>query len=719
MRNRGYKELMRIALVAVLVAGAWADALQRDPLIQAPSDPDELDAWRAELHGWREKARNELDYDGSAYGRPEFAWVPSCYAVCFLMVYDQRFFDVSKGQYLIDEFLQGAMDEFGGFDGVVLWHAYPRLGFDERNQFDFYRDLPGGLEGLRRAVGRFHEKAVKVFINYNPWDTGTRREPQSDMDTLVAIIRDIEGDGIFLDTMASANTELREMLDAVRPGVALESEGQLPFQRIHDHQMSWAQWFSVHDGDAPGVLRNKWFERRHMLHQIHRWEDDHSGESHLAWMNGSGMLIWENVFGSWKGWTARDKSIVRMMLPIQRRFVDVFTSEDWTPLIPTLQPGVYASRWEHEGLRLWTLVNRTEQTISGALLRVSRTPGAAYYDLMAGETACMEVSGNESILSGTLRPRGIGALAAGDAHAMGGGLDAFLASQAALNAQYDDDPTIASRTAKLTDVIRTTLYSADRLPAGMVAIPAQAFEMKVTFRIRECGFYDSQPDMLFTHSSLFGEGRLHEMRTFDLGDPLLTPYAMDETLVTNQQYYEFLADSGYTPQNARSFLKHWVDGKPPAGKEDHPVVYVSLEDARAYANWASKRLPTEAEWQYAAGGTRGLTYPWGDAWRDGVCNGDEEETSPVKAFPEGRSPFGCYDMCGNVWEWTESERSDGRTRFCMLRGGSYYKAEGSEWYAEGGPHPCNYAAKFLLLWPGLDRCSTIGFRCVVDLAQNR
>ena len=92
------------------------------------------------------------------------------------------------------------------------------------------------------------------------------------------------------------------------------------------------------------------------------------------------------------------------------------------------------------------------------------------------------------------------------------------------------------------------------------------------------------------------------------------------------------------------------------------------------------------------------------------------EPLPASApIPAGRSPFGLYDLCGNTWEWIESERTDGHTRFCILKGGSHFKAEGSDWYAGGGPQSNQHAEKFLLMWPGLDRCGTIGFRCVVDM----
>jgi formylglycine-generating enzyme required for sulfatase activity len=197
----------------------------------------------------------------------------------------------------------------------------------------------------------------------------------------------------------------------------------------------------------------------------------------------------------------------------------------------------------------------------------------------------------------------------------------------------------------------------------------------------------------------------------------LRPYAIGLTPVTNAQYAQFLRASRYRPKHPENFLKHWRQAAPPAGQQDHPVVYVDLEDARAYASWAGKRLPTEEEWQYAAQGPDGRRYPWGNEMKPGLCNaGQTGATTGVTAFPEGRSPFGCYDMCGNTWEWTESERSDGRTRFCIIRGGAFYHAKGSVWYMDGGPQPCDFAAKFLLMWPGLDRCATVGFRCAADMA---
>ena len=671
-------------------------------MIPAPSDPAQWPAWREALRHWRDEARTKLNYSDALYQRKDFAWVPSCFACGFVMAGDETFFDRRLGAYRVADFLNEAQREFGGFDAVVLWHAYPRIGADARNQFDFYRDLPGGLDGLRVVVRELHARGVKVFIDYNPWDTGTRREGREDLDALAGLVGALEADGIFLDTMNRGAAEFRAKLDAVRPGVALEGEIALPLANLHDHHLSWAQWFN--DSAAPGVLRNKWVERRHIQHQIKRWDRDHSGELHVAWMNGSGVLVWENVFGSWVGWCERDKSILRAMLPILRGFDPFFTSEQWTPLVPTEKKDVYASLWEARGLRLWTLVNRATTAAQGGLLRVEARPGERYYDMVAGREIKAAPQDGRVMLDGAIGGRAIGCLFATTQNPLPKGFDEFLASQRATNARAGFETAPNLRETIVVPAKRTQPAKASA--KGMAPVIGFKGEMTVEFRVRECGFHDSNSSP---------GNHLHQIGRFSRR-VTLSPYAMDIVPVTNAQFALFLEKSHYKPKYLENFLKHWQNGMVPPRLADHPVVYVDLDDARAYAAWAGKRLPTEDEWQFAAAGPKALRYPWGNTMEPGRCNdGGSGGTTPVTQFPRGRSPFEIYDLCGNVWQWTESERSDGRTRFCILKGGSFYRAKGSDWYFDGGPQANQHGAKFLLMWPGLDRCATIGFRCVEDL----
>ncbi len=702
--------LPKLGIPLIARAENAASDLGIDNIIHAPAAPGDWPAWRERLARWRAETRKKLRYDDSFYGRKEFAWAASDFACCLAMMCDLTFYDPPSGSYQVDALLDRGRKKFGGYDSIILWHAYPRIGFDERNQFDFYRDMPGGLEGLRDLTRQLHARGVKVFIDYNPWDTGTRREGKPDVDALAEMVKAIEADGILLDTMKQAGEAFRTKLDQTRPGVVLESELVLPLKAIEDHHMSWAQWFK--DSQVPGVLKNKWYERRHMQHQIKRWDDDHTAELQTAWINGSGMMVWENVFGSLKLWSPRDRSILRSILPIQRRYHRLFAGEGWKPLVPAAPAGVYASLWHGNALRLWTLVNRTDKPVEGRLQAVE--PGnrpQRWFDLIAGREIVPVTSAAGLRVSVPLGPRGVGAVVAGDDAALGRDFATFLAAQRKVAAEADFSPRPPMRRPRLKPVAPTRKYQRDKVPAGMVPIDVdRRLEMRSTITSRECGFY-VEP---FGHDAL----RKHKQPIEQVRKVRLRPYAIDLTPVTNAQFAKFLEASGYRPKHTENFLKHWRNGKPPQGREDHPVVYVDLDDARNYARWAGKRLPTEEEWQYAAAGPKALPYPWGSQMKSGCCNaGATGGTTPVNAFPEGRSPWGCYDMCGNTWEWTQSQRSDGRTRFCILKGGSWYRAAGSHWYADGGPQPTRHAAKFLLMWPGLDRCSTIGLRCVVDMAE--
>ncbi len=161
-------------------------------------------------------------------------------------------------------------------------------------------------------------------------------------------------------------------------------------------------------------------------------------------------------------------------------------------------------------------------------------------------------------------------------------------------------------------------------------------------------------------------------------------YYMDVYLVTNDQYNEFMLANGYGSK------KYWSDegwtwkkkkqvNRPDIWTDsewniaDHPVVGVSWYEAEAYAKWADKRLPSEEEWEKAARGTEGREYPWGDEFDKEKCNSEASgyrKTTSVTKYVNGLSPYGCYDMAGNVWEWCASWDDQSRLR-PVVRGGSW------------------------------------------------
>jgi hypothetical protein len=449
--------LMALSALAGRGQAAGPAPFEIDPnqnIIAAPKDPALWPTFREQLAHWREETRGRLHYDGALYRRPEFAWAASAYACYFLMMYDEAFYDSRAGRYTLEAFLDEGVRQFGGYDSLVLWHAYPRIGVDQRNQFDFYRDMPGGLSGVREVVHACQKRGVRAYINYNPWDRGTRREDRPDLDALVEMVRALDVDGIFLDTMTQGAAEFRAGLDAVRPGVILESEGVPPLDRIADHHASWAQHFS--DSEVPGVLRHKWLERRHLQHQIRRWKYDHSGELHTAWMNGSGMLVWENVFGSWVAWNARDRSLLRAMLPIQRRYAALFSGEGWTPLVSVESPDVYASLWTKGELRLWTLVNRADKAVEGTVMKIAAQPGERYFDLIMGREFEPVRVQQRVALAARIPARGVGCFLAAPAAKIGTDFDKFLAGQATIQTHADENTAHLGREVRLAPVALTT-----------------------------------------------------------------------------------------------------------------------------------------------------------------------------------------------------------------------------------------------------------------------
>jgi formylglycine-generating enzyme required for sulfatase activity len=196
----------------------------------------------------------------------------------------------------------------------------------------------------------------------------------------------------------------------------------------------------------------------------------------------------------------------------------------------------------------------------------------------------------------------------------------------------------------------------------------------------------------------------------------LPAFYIDKFPVTNEQFCRFLNDT--KPDDKR--LGEWIylqgsfekercrirkngdSYEVEDGYERHPVIYVTWFGADAYAEWAGKRLPTEQEWEKAARGTDGKIYPWGNDFDKDKCNTYESGirgTTRVNRYHNGISPYGCYDMAGNVWEWTDSWYYEGK-EYRGLRGGSWYD-----------DHEYARCANRFRSYPG-DWNDVRGFRCV-------
>ena len=673
---------------------------------QLPGPPTKADTadWLKELKAWRAERRVRTGLSGEAYERPELRWAQSSFIQPQSMVEDRYFYDPVARRYTVDRFLADLDARYGGIDSVLLWPVYPNVGIDNRNQFDLLRDMPGGLPGLKQMVEDFHRHGVRVLFPNMPWDTGTREEPLSKAETIAQLMASIGADGVNGDTFNGIPRTYRVASDKTGHPLVFEPEGfPSSDEMLNWDNMSWGYWKYPF---VPMVSIGKWLEPRHMVNVCRRWARNKTDDLQAAFFNGVGYESWENIWSIWNGITPRDAEAIRRVARVERQFAPMLVSQDWEPHTPTLQYGIFASRFPLAGRTLWTIVNRNSYDVAGPQLRVSAQPGMRYFDLWHG----VELKGPE--LSFALEANGFGAILE-QPEAPDAGLSAFLStmrqSSARPLASYSDQWNFLPQ--QMVPIEPSA--AAQETPEGMVKIPANAAYEFAVSGVEIEGENDTGVDVQYPWED---SPRRHHRHVLNI-----PAFLMDKYPVTNRQFKAFLDATHYQPADSHNFLKDWKDGNYPQGWDNKPVTWVSLEDARAYAHWAGKRLPHEWEWQYAAQGSDGRLYPWGMEWDASRMPPQEHghdlrAPTDVTAYPSGASAFGVEDLTGNIWQWTD-EFADAHTRTAILRGGSYYRPSGSGWYFPYA-YQLNEHGKYLLMAPSKDRAGTLGFRCVKDMIDS-
>ena len=705
-------------------------------------------------------------FNDSLFQRKDLQWVRHAYVSHLFQNWDNYYYDYTDGKFHLEDFVKRGQKLYGGDDFIGIWPTWPTLGLDQRNQWDLFRDLPGGMAQIKKQALMLNRYGSRLFICYNPWDQSTRGE--SHTVGMADIIAATGADGVVLDTQGASSLKLQHAADSVRKGVVMYSEGMAvarDMQGIVSGRVHNALYY------CPILNLNKFIKPEFAIFRVAElFKEPIKREYSVAFFNGYGTEM--NIFAPGKPeWADEQYRYLGRTSRILRENTTNFVSKEYTPLIATFRDNIWVNQWNNGDKIIYTIYSLIPEGFKGNLFEVKPQAGFHFVDLWQHrEKEAKQVDGKWLIEAETdaFNQSWLGTNNEGQVDCIARLpelLKTFLESDvlqvgAAKGDQiriwagvpdYEKKPLIlpASKNTirlmehfgrfegrfviqlfdkgmlldeKIVEVIPGTPRLVSKsiptklfknAPVGMVKIPARKFVFKATNGDDFIPYPKENVDKTFELSSFY----------------------MDKYPVTNRQFKAFLDATRYTPKDKANFLKNWVANKIPAGQENYPVVYVSFEDALAYAKWAGKRLPTELEWQYAAQTSSLNEWPWVQEKPvkrveqvitntltvtnvEGIdptfCNLGDGKLYPVGKYPKGTNPFGLEDLVGCVWQLTNDLYANGSYRYIIMKGGSYFKPSSSWWYVQGGPRELHYRQFLLRVSEGFERNATVGFRCVAD-----
>lgn len=712
-------------------------------------------------------------FNNTLFEREDLVWVRHAYLNQAMMAWDHNFYDSEKQEYTLPDFIQMNNEVLGGAEIYGLWPTWPTLGLDQRNQWDMFRTMPEGIDKLRTLSELTHQNQSHFFLAFNPWDISTRNEDLYEGMSLM--VKALDADGVVLDCSGASSEELRNAADKGKKGVVMYSEGMAvpkDMQGIVSGRVHNALYY------CPMLNLNKLIKPDFAIFRVVEvGKEPIKREYSLSLFNGYGTE--NNLYSPGRPyWLDEQWEYLARILMIQRENAFNFTDFNYTPLLPALMDSVFVNKWPHNDKIIYTIFNLRPEGVFDPLFEVNAEPDFHFVDLWNHEEAMLvETEGKSYIKAdleafskkwlGTNNEGSIGVIARFKKHLqtrfnlpadelsfssdqgryirIWAGMPAYTGKHKDYSIQpqtirlleefgrsegkfvvqlFDNKDQLldenvisfAPASARLISTVQTT-ESAKQAPKGMVKIPAGKFVQK----------------------EILGDSFIPYPEPLCKDTCEIAAFFIDVHPVTNAEFKQFLDATSYQPTDKENFLKHWKNGQIKTDDENKPVIYVSYEDAQAYAAWAAKRLPTELEWQYAAQvGDADREWPWGkDAGiqkesvfvtetltvedLQGVdstlCNPGNGNYEEVGLYLKGINPWGLEDLVGSVWQLTNDVYDNGSYNFIMLKGGSYFKARDSWWYVQGGPQPLTYRQKLLRVSQGFERNATIGFRCLKDANQ--
>lgn len=329
---------------------------------------------------YKAHVRGEMDF--SMYERDDLKWYRKALYHNLAFAYSKEIFNYETQRFEVDRLLDEG-EEFGGYDILVLWFVYPRLGVDARKQWDFCRDIPGGLEGINQICRQAHARGVRVMLPYNPWDAGEEESLKDTLECIADLVEKTELDGIWFDTMDSVPGGCRERIESIRPGVicCLEVTPKIR-ETVEQITGSWNQRFCMPEGH---VFRYLFPE--HAAPMTSRWRIGEKKDQLIkrAVFNGTGFAVWQDVFGAWLPFDERQRADLKRWKKILLDHFDTYFGKDNMPLYPVLQESIYVNAFYRDDGKeeIYSVYNASAKTVTGDLFSVKE-------EARGGTICCVE-----------------------------------------------------------------------------------------------------------------------------------------------------------------------------------------------------------------------------------------------------------------------------------------------------------------------------------------
>jgi formylglycine-generating enzyme required for sulfatase activity len=797
-------------------------------------------------------------FDNHLYERKELNWIRHAYVGHFVSAWDQHFYSWEQQRYTFPEFEQQTELLYGGDDYNIIWHGFPMLGMDQRNQWDMFRDMPGGISKMRELSDQASKSGSSFMISYKPWDlpaggnqlfNSTRyKDPVQGLSELT---KEANLRGVMYDTRSESSEILQKGIEKVRPDFVIFPEGMCVPADMQNCVIGRVHAALTY---APMLNLNKLIKPEFTIfRQVVITKESVKRDFATSFFNGYGVEIHLKVSPQ-LAWMQDLYKFLGQTTRILRENSDLFIEGKQVPLLPTTADKIWVNGWLSEQKNIYNIYCTNPDGFNGTLFEVDPQEKSHLVDLWNNEEiapvrvggkqlATVSIAGFNPAYLGTENEGASGCIAqfpslisftgtqpgnmtisskVGSKISIWKGNPSFQTKPVELKpgkyllstilgfsgyqgklvvqlfkgndlldqrvfgkssisqpetvefaksegkTSYESE-NLSVQLFRQQDILKVSYKRGSKVevsprdlpshPAAILNQPDSQVKLLEKFGryegdfivrlfdnqnkvIEQCSIYMpyGSPRLAFMPVKTATSGEIpsgmvrvpsgnFKFKAAHIGDwdlkyPLedtgkvfvMKEYYMDKYPVTNGQFKEFIQKSNYKPTDHQNFLKNWVDGQVPAGQENFAVVYVSYEDARAYASWAGKRLPTENEWQYAAQNGDDRKYPWGNE-KDSTgvrCNPGNGIPDPVGKYPQGVNPSGISDLTGSVWQITNDLYKTGVIDYFILKGGCYFTTLSSWWYVKGGPLPLINRQQQYRVSQGYERAATIGFRCVKD-----